>query len=181
MKNRIVAGMAVLLLTVGCATMMSFEEREKLYGKEAPVITETFASKQMNPADTWKVYLKASDPDGDMESIVATVQMVGSGTHPVSFTRIQDGNRKELSGYVSLITSNPSGDAWLNNLTLALTIQIKDRAGHFSKPASFPLEFNRRYVQGPPPPGVFPEQNLGPIMLTLRSFFDTSGSGDGFY
>ena len=105
------AGTVVLLLTVGCATMMSFEEREKLYGKEAPVITETYASKQMNPGDTWKVYLKASDPDGDMESIVATVQMVGSGTHPVSFTRIRDGNRRELSGYVFLSTSNPSGDA----------------------------------------------------------------------
>ena len=39
MKNRIVIGMVVLLLTMGCATMMSFEEREKLYGKEAPVIT----------------------------------------------------------------------------------------------------------------------------------------------
>ncbi|MCX5911855.1 MAG: hypothetical protein NTV04_07985, partial [Deltaproteobacteria bacterium] len=72
MKNGIVAGMVVLLLTVGCATMMSFEEREKLYGKEAPVITETYASKQMSPGDTWKVYLKASDPNGDMESIVAT-------------------------------------------------------------------------------------------------------------
>jgi hypothetical protein len=111
MKNGIVVGLAVLLLTAGCATMMSFEEKEKIYGKEAPVITETYASKQINPGDTWRVYLKASDPDGDMESIVATVQMVGSGTHPVSFTRIMDGSRKELAGYVSLSTSNPSGDA----------------------------------------------------------------------
>ena len=131
MKNGIVAGMVILLLTVGCATMMSFEEGEKLYGKEAPVITETYASKKMNPWDTWKVYLKASDPDGDMESIVATVHMVGSGTHPVSFTRIQDGNRKELSGFVSL--STPSGEAWLNSLTLTLTVQIKDRAGHLAR------------------------------------------------
>jgi hypothetical protein len=175
MKNGIVAGMVVLLLTVGCATMMSFEEREKLYGKEAPVITETYASKQMNPGDTWKVYLKASDPGGDMESIVATVQMVGSGTHPVSFTRIQDGNRKELSGYVSL--STPSGEGWLNNLTLTLTVQIRDRARHLSKAVAFPLEFNSRYVQEPPPPGVFPEQYLGPIMITLRSFHDDQGSG----
>jgi hypothetical protein len=175
MKNGIVAGMVVLLLTVGCATMMSFEEREKLYGKEAPVITETYASKQMNPGDTWKVYLKASDPDGDMESIVATVHMVGSGTHPVSFTRIKDGNRKELSGYVSL--STPSGEGWLNSLTLTLTVQIKDRARHLSKAVAFPLEFNSRYVQEPPPPGVFPEQYLGPIMITLRSFHDDQGSG----
>ncbi|MCX5912967.1 MAG: hypothetical protein NTV04_13675 [Deltaproteobacteria bacterium] len=181
MKNRIVAGMVVLLLIVGCAPMMSFEEREKIYGKETPVITETYASKQMNPGDTWKVYLKASDPDGDMESVVAIVHMVGSGTHPVSYTRIKDGNRKELSGYFSLITSNPSGDAWLNNLTLTLTVQIKDRAGHLSKAVTFPLDFNRRNVQEPPPQGVFPEQNLGPIMITLRSFFDSNGSGHGFF
>ena len=75
MQNRIVAGMVILLLTVGCAPMMSFEEREKTYGKEASVITETYASKQMNPGDTWKVYLKASDPDGDLESIVAKVDL----------------------------------------------------------------------------------------------------------
>jgi hypothetical protein len=178
MKNRIVAGMVFLLLIAGCATLMSFEEREKTYGKEASVITETYASKQMKPGDTWKVYLKASDPDGDMESIAATVDLVGSGTHPVSYTRIKDGNRKELSGYVSL--STPSGEGWLNNLTLTLKVQIKDRAGHLSKAVTFPLEFNGRYVQEPPPPGVFPEQYLGPIMITLRSFHDDQGSGEGF-
>jgi len=179
MKNGIVTGLVTLLLTAGCATMMSFEEKEKIYGKEAPVITETYASKQINPGDTWKVYLKASDPDGDMQSIVATVDLVGSGTHPVSYTRIKDGNRKELSGFVSLNTWNPSGEAWLNNLTLTLTVQIKDRAGHLSKAVTFPLEFNGRYIQEPPPPGVFPEQNLGPIMITLRSFHDDQGSGEG--
>ncbi len=181
MKKRILIGMVALLLTVGCATLMTFEQREKIYGKEAPIITESYSSKQMNPGDTWKVYLKASDPNGDMESILATVDMVGSGTHPISHTRIQEENRKELSGYLSLITSNPSGDAWLNNLTLTLTIQIKDRAGHFSRPVIFPLEFNYRYVQEPPPSGVFPEKNLGPIMITLRSFFDSGSSGDGFF
>ena len=179
MKKKIAAGLIILLLTAGCATMMSFEEKEKIYGKETPVISETYASKQINPGDTWKVYLKASDQDGDMESIVAVINMVGSGTHPVSFTRIMDGNRKDLSGYLSLSTTNPSGDAWLNNLTLTLTVQIKDRVGHLSQPATFPLEFNRRYAQEPPSPGVFPEQYLGPIMITLRSFHDDQGSGNG--
>ncbi len=178
MEKRIAAGLVILLLTIGCATLMSFEEREKIYGKEASIITESYASKQMKPGDTWKVYLKASDPNGDMDSIVATVDMAGSGTHPVSHTRIGDGNRKELSGYVSLSTSNPSGYAWLNNLSLTLTIQIKDRVGHFSKPVTFPLAFNYRYVQDPPPAGVFPEQDLGPIMITLRSFHDDRGSGE---
>jgi hypothetical protein len=90
-----------------------------------------------------------------------------------------DGNRKELSGYVSLSTL--SGEKWLHNLTLALTVQVKDRAGHLSKAVTLPLDFNSRYVQEPPPTGVFPEQYLGPILVTLRSFFDDHGSGDGFY
>lgn len=168
MKNIIVAGMVVLLLTVGCATMMSFEEREKTYGKEAPVITETFASKQMNPADTWKVYLKASDPDGDMESVVAVVEQSGLGPYPVSFTKLREGNRKELSGYVFLNTSGPQGSSWLHSYSLTLTVQVKDKAGHYSQPAVFAVSFNNRFTQQPPPPGIYEENNLGPILVVLR-------------
>jgi len=69
MKNMILAGMAAVLLMAGCATIKSVEEREKTYGKEAPVITETFASKQLRPGDTLKIYLKASDPGGVLPPI----------------------------------------------------------------------------------------------------------------
>lgn len=181
MKKVFLVSLAFVLTAIGCAAMMSLEEREKMYGQGVPTITESFASKQLYSGETWKVYLKASDPEGDMEYIVATVHMVGSGTHPVSYTRIKGANRKELSGYVSLNTTNPSGSAWVNSLTLTLTVQIKDRPGHLSKPVTFPLEFNSRYAQEPPPPGVFQEQNLGPIMITLKSFFDDRGSGEGFF
>jgi hypothetical protein len=178
MKNKIVAGMVVLLLTAGCAALMSLEERKKRYGKDTSVITNSYASKQLNPGDTWKIYLKASDPDGDMDSIIAIVDLKGSGTQPVSLTRIKNGDRKELSGYISL--STPSGEGWLNSLTLTLTVQIKDRAGHLSKAVTFPMEFNSLYVQEPPPAGAFQEQYLGSIMITLRSFHDDQGSeGEG--
>jgi len=80
--------------------MMSFEEREKTYGKEASVITETFASKQMRPGDTWKDYPEGFHPDGN--GIHRGHRRSGRfGTHPVSYTRIKDGNRKELSATFS--------------------------------------------------------------------------------
>jgi len=168
MKNRIIGGMAVLLLIAGCATMMSFEEKEKTYGKESSVITETFASKQLRPGDTWKIYLKASDPGGDMHKIVAVVNQPGLGPYPASYTKIQEGNSKELSGYVYLNTSGPYGTEWQNFLSFSVTVQIQDRAGHSSEPVSFPLSFQSRYTQEPPPPEKFKEQDLGPIMVVLR-------------
>ena len=168
MKSRIAVGMVILLLVVGCATTMNFEEREKAYGKEASVITETFASKQMRPGDTWKIYLNASDPGGDMNKIVVLVNHPGLGPYPISFTKIKEGNGKELSGYIYLNTSGPYGSDWQNFLAISVTVQIQDRAGHFSEPVSFPLSFQNRYTQDPPPPGKFKEESLGPILVVLR-------------
>jgi hypothetical protein len=180
MKNLIVAGMVILLLTAGCATMMSFEEKEKTYGKEGPVITETFASKQMRPGDTWKIYLNASDPGGDIYRVVAMVNQPGFGLYPASLTKIREGNGKELSGYIYLNTSGPYGSDWQNFLSLSVTVQIQDRAGHFSEPVSFPLSFQSRYTQEPPPPGKFKEQNLGPIMVVLQDPA-TGGQSSSFF
>ncbi len=55
----------------------------------------------------------------------------------------------------------------LSNLTL--TVQIQDRAGHFSNPVSFSLSIELRAQQETPPLDTFREKDLGPIMITLRS------------
>ena len=176
----ILAGMAAVLLMAGCATIKSVEEREKTYGKEAPVITETFASKQLRPGDTLKIYLKASDPGGDIYKIVAMVNQPGLGLYPVSYTQVPQENGKELSGYVYLNTQGPYDVGWQNFLSLSVTVQIQDRAGHFSEPVIFPLSFQSRYTQEPPPSGKFKEQDLGPIMVVLRPPDGDQGSAFGF-
>jgi hypothetical protein len=180
MRNLVVVGMVVLLLTAGCATMMSFEEKEKTYGKEAPVIGETFASKQLNPGDTWKIYLKASDPGGDMYRIMAVVNQPGFGPYPISITKIPIGNGKDLSGYIYLNTEGPNGVGWQNFLSLSVTVQIEDRAGHFSEPVTFPVSLQSRYTQEPPPPGQFKEQSLGPILVVLQDPA-SGGESSAFY
>lgn len=170
MKIKIFGALCVGIFIIGCANMMSLEEREKSHGKSIPEVREYFASKDLRPGDTWKIYLKAFDPDGDMKYIVATISQPGMGIYPVSYTAISKGHRKELSGYVYLNTG--SGHAFTFNgyfFGLILTIQIQDRAGHYSKPVEIPLSFDYRAgMQGAPPQGDFKDQDLGPIMIPLR-------------
>jgi len=169
-------GVLSAVLVANCATFMGAEERERIYGKAVPVITEAFASKEALPGSTWKIYLKASDPDGDMQYIVAVVYQPGWGDYPVSRTRIPKEDGKELNGYVYLNTLIPGGYNFLNFFTFTATIQVMDKAGHYSKPIEFPVTFNYRAVEEPPPPGVFKENGLGPILVNLHPF-DVGGAG----
>ena len=136
--------------------------------KGTPVIVQSFAAKELTPGDVWRVYLKASAPNGKMKYIVATVSQPGVGSYPVSSTKIKEANEKELSGYIYLNTA-PARSSQFFNLTLTLTVNIKDDKGQFSKPAVFPLSFVAKPVLEAPPEGVFNEQDLGPIMVTLRT------------
>ncbi len=159
---------------LGCAGAQSKNSWEEKLQGAAPIIWQTFASKQIRPGDDWKVYLIAQDPDGNMKNIVAVIDEPGVGTYPVSITKIQEENRKELSGYVFLNTNSPKD---LNFVDLTLTIQIQDQAGNTSRAIVFPLSINNQYRQDPPPPEVFQERNLGPILINLRSLRDAKGTG----
>lgn len=140
----------------------------------APVISQSFASPQIAPGRVWKVFLKASDADGDMKEFVCIIHQPGVGTYPVSITRIREGNQKSLSGYLYL---NVNAFRNLDFVELTLTVQVKDRAGNFSEPVKFPLSINSRYAQETPPEGVFQENNLGPIMIDLRTVGDDDRPG----
>jgi hypothetical protein len=131
-----------------------------------PVITRSFASERIRLGNTWKVYLNASDPDGEMQVIVCTLEQPGVGVHPVGLTRVPAGARQKLSGYVYLTTVGAQG---LNNTRLGLTIQIRDQNGNYSAPVSFSLTFDPRSQPEDPPAGIFQEYDLGPIMITLTS------------
>ena len=168
MNKKIVALIVMLMMALGWAFFEPGAAQTPAEGKGIPVITQSFASEEIRPGDTWKVYLKASDPDGKMNYIFATVSQPGVGTYPVSITRIKEENRKELSGYLYLNTA-PAGLPQFFNRSLTLTVNIQSRGGQFSQPAVFPLFFQAKPTQEGPPEGVFKEQKLGPIMVTLRT------------
>jgi hypothetical protein len=129
-----------------------------------PLITHSFASKEIHPGETWRVYIRAEDPEGDMKNIICTVSQPGRGTYPVCFVRIPESLRRDLSGFLYLNTPGTQGLAFT---TLTLQVEIRDRAGNASRPVSFPLAFNPRAEQENPPLGIFREEEVGPIMISL--------------
>ncbi len=159
----------LVFVATGGAFMTPLEVKGEKEGKSVPVITQSFASTAVKPGETWKVYVKAFYPDGEMKNLYAEVFQYGRGPYPISITRIKEGNGKELSGYFYLNTGHDPG---MNFVNLIVTLNIQDKAGSFSAPAVFPVAFNTKAIQEAPPAGVFPEKDLGPIMVTLRSSDD---------
>jgi len=174
MNNKILTTIFIALCLVAGYPAWAWAD---VTGNGLPVITQAFASKELRAGDTWKVYLKSSEPNGDMRYIVSTLYQPGWGDYPVSRTRIPKEDRKALDGYVYLNTLIPGGYNFLNLHTIYLTVQIQDKAGHYSKPVEFSLYFNpRATVQEDPPAGVFKDQALGPILVYLHPF-DVGGAG----
>jgi hypothetical protein len=167
MRKKIVALIIILTMALGGAFLGRPSAQAATEDRGTPVIVQSFAPKEMRPGYTWKVYLKAADPDGKMKYIFATISQPGVGTYPVSITSIKQENRKELSGYIYLNTA-PARLPEFFNRSLTLTVNIQGKGGQFSQPAVFPLFFQAKPTQEAPPEGVFKEQNLGPIMVTLR-------------
>ena len=173
MNKKVVPIFVILFLAMGLSALMAAEVREGVDVKGVPLITQSFASKEIRPGETWKIYLNVSSPEADMKYIFAVIYQAGAGAYPVSIIRIQGDNQKELSGYIYLTTSNPYTS--FGFLPLRLTVEVQDKAGRFSGPVVFPLFMHGRAIQEVPPEGVFKEQDLGPIMVTLRGI--TGGKG----
>ncbi len=170
MRGKLLTGIAAstLLLFTACAGMGT-AEREKAYGNSSPVITASFAAKEVKQGDDWLVYLKATDPDGDMDGILCSIQQTSGDPYFESLIRVPDDQKKNLSGYIHLDTEGPRGP-----INLKLWVYIRDKAGHKSKPVTFWLSFEprdprRKIVQEAPPSGVFEKRDLGRIPIVLNT------------
>lgn len=171
MKGKSFAVLSLLFLS-GCAALGGMAEREKIYGKEVPVITHSFASNQVRMGENWLVYLNASDPDGDMNQIFCSVDVQAGlqQLYPISISKIEKGEEKNLSGYLYLDTSGLE-----RPISIRMSVTIKDKAGHFSAPVEFslnivqPSQKEKEIRQEDPPRGVFQDKNLGRILIVLTS------------
>ena len=167
MNKKILMVFVFVFLAMGYFPLASSQPREGTDGTGLPVITQAFASKEVRPGDTWKIYLNVSHPNGDLRRIFAVINQLGVGEYPVSMIRVKGRDDKELSGYLHLYTSAPGFSGEFVKLTL--TVQVEDKSGKFSQPAVFPLFMQSRATQEAPPQGVFKEQDIGPIMVQLRN------------
>ncbi len=175
-KKGLPISIGLLIGLIGCTTLGG-ETREGTspLNSRPPVIDKAFAQKVISPGDPWKVYINASDQEGDMSMFILDFQRSGWPTTPY-YLGIGKGDRKKFSGYLILYTSIAPNLDDLINLDAELTVIIDDKAGNSSKPVTFPLAFDYRAKSEKPEAGSFKEVFLG--MIPVYELWQDLGPGE---
>ena len=150
MTKKIVVFFLASVFAIGWTMFDAKAAQSSVDEKGVPMIVQSFASKELRAGDVWKVYLKASDPEGKMRYIFATISQPGVGIYPVSITRIKGENRKEFSGYIYLNTA-PIPPTSFFNLTLTLTVNIQGKEAYsvsrYFSPFHLPMNLLRKHLR----------------------------------
>lgn len=149
----------ILLVIWGCAGIeeRSLKESGLIQGPNPPKVVATYAPLEVDPMSVLKIYLKASDPDGDIRYVYFWMDEPTGGT-PVRL-KVDQEQRRELSGYYFLDLWKLRWRASIG--VLGFRIFIEDWSGRQSEWVDFSLRVRLGAPMGPPPEGVFMEKLLG--------------------
>ena len=145
-----------------------------------PVVDFAWAQEKLRPGEDWRIYLSATDPDGDMIRIFCRVDQPGGSNYRPDITSVKKGMEGKLTGYLVFRTYSPQD---LFGVSLTLTLIIADRGGNESKPVVFPLTFDGERMKPPPSDRISPDltrelnQRIGYIGIDLLRR-GTSGGGN---
>jgi len=149
-------------------------------GGKPPVILDSYAAESVRPGATWRVFLKAQDQDGDMQSIIAELSQPGIGYYPVDFTYMKGNDREGFAGY--LILNTPRDNNLLQEY-VEVKLTLLDCQGNKSEPVNFTLRFDLKSGYGPQEvPEKWQgaaERKLGTIMVQIRSVVEDNKEGNG--
>jgi hypothetical protein len=120
-----------------------------------PVITFAWAQERIRQGEDWRIYIAASDPDGDMYRIYCRIDQPGGQVYRPDISNIKRGMEGQLTGYLALRTYSQQD---FFGLYLTLTLTVVDRAGKESQSLSFPLAIDGEKTK-------FPSSNLIPAGL----------------
>jgi hypothetical protein len=148
MLRKIFFAIVLTTFVAGCQKPPNFEQENPGAKGHPPELLGYYAAKEVDPGETWNIYLKAKDVDGDMKYIVAVLSMEGDGDYAPSEIWLKGEKRSEFDGYIFLNT--PADDTLVTQMdTLTLSIYIRDWAGNKSQTVKLPLSFE---------PGRVPEK-----------------------
>jgi hypothetical protein len=137
-KNKLLVGVLAVLI-VGCATLQPYTAFPSQGRGQPPRIVDAYAAKAIKPGDTWMIFLRAENPDGDMKSIAAVLWQAGVGFYPTQVNVLKAEDRKQFCGYLSLRTPT---EFKLNWDEFELTLIVRDSQMNPSQPVKLPLTFD---------------------------------------
>ena len=177
MSKKNVLVILLLFLLAGCTTCKGARTGEG--GDQPPMILDSYAAESVRPGATWRVFLEAKDPDGDMHAIITQLMQPGVGYYPTDFTYLKEADWEGFVGYLILPTPT---DSYLLQDSIEATLTVQDCEGNKSKPVTLTLRFDLKTDFGPQ---KVPEKwrtatdhKLGTIMVEIRSTLRDNQDGD---
>ncbi len=146
-----------------------------------PVITQSFAVEKAYYGYSWKIYVEAEDPDGDMSKIAVVVDQPGYGRYPTDWTILKEPYRGKFRGYLQWNTFSRRASFLSEWTSIEVRVSITDKKGNESNEVIFPFTFetgvkNQYNYQLPPPFDQGDLPRLGYIDINLRDNYPTGYS-----
>ena len=172
MKKRIIVVLGLSVLIWGCASFTNCKKISTSGKGQPPEILDSFAASEIRPGASWRVYIHAKDPDGDMKETIQIIIRGDSGPFATSFAPLRAEYSAEMNGYFFLRTppATQADYTRLGNMGLTLRMSIRDCQGNESEPIKFPLRFTPRASHDLPPEWQqVADHSLGAIMFDLTT------------
>ena len=152
MRKGMFLAAALALMVLGAATQG--------IAQTAPVLEKVWASPELNYGDLLKIYIKASDKEGDMRFVLVSAGQK-KNTIGATMIRIKKPARKDLNGYIWWDSSK----AVSKDVSGVAEISIEDWKGNESKTVTVPVKLVAQGAKVEPKPAEFQENEIGPIMI----------------
>ena len=168
---------AVLAILVLSFLLWGWANPRQSTANDAPELVDSYASSVIRPGTSWRVYLRASDIDGNMRSVVAILSGAGQGSPQTSITPLKKEYRQEFAGYLFLRTSR---DRSLLSNAYKLQVFVRDSEEAKSKTVEFPLTFDYKDPEKLPAAWQdVADQKLGAMTIEIKGDRDRMHRGGG--
>ena len=176
------AGAAIIIWagTVSAGFGFFLPQQEGPVGeKHRPVIRALAAQSEIGIGQLWKIYIHATDPDGDVDKIY--VYFAQHGDSYTSLPLVLRRPMKELNGAVLTWTALAGTGFQSGAIYASADIVLEDRAGNMSEPKTIEFTLDSfgpkdRFV--PPPPFV-KDIVYGQVDFPIQSEDDVVGDDSG--
>jgi hypothetical protein len=179
MRIKTLVALAVAVTFWGCTGSSQRAAKTPEERGKPPHIIASYAAEKVNPGQSWRVYLRAKDDDGDMDHIVTVLDTPGRPSE-TSKTRLKGRDHAQFAGYVFLRT--PSDINRFGGFPKStLTTFIRDKQGNKSNEVKLPLSFDNQAKQIVPAEWQEAADNkLGAIMIDFGRVEQSQASGGAF-
>ncbi len=177
-----VLGASIFLLAAGSAkAFLPFllPPQEGPVGKaHEPVIEAVSAQKEIGIGELWKIYIRASDPDGDVDKIYVSFSQLGDSY--IALPLLLKRPVRKIQGAILTWTTLASTSTQTGVIYGTAEVHVEDRAGNMSNSKTFefildPFGPKDKFV---PPVALAEGPVYGQVDFPIRSEDDLAGDDD---